>query len=138
MARTYNLDDFLDACADPNRVTVHHDAQEGARSYFHLYTEKDLLTFINGRGLENLQYINTMPWDFNPHKPPDIDIDAYSFYSGMKYGYIAFMYVPKTGKWRIKSFKPNSKPNIRELRANLRYLPFEGLSNVIDVTAEEK
>lgn len=137
MGATYNLDDFFDACTNPGKVTVAYDAKENARLNFNLLTEKALLTFLNDRGLENIEYINTRAWDLNPHKPPDIDVDSYSFCSGNKYGYIAFMFIPKTGKWRIKSFKLNLKSNPHKLEADLHYLPFEGLNNIIDLAREE-
>lgn len=137
MGATYSLDDFFDACSSPGKVTVSYDAKEGARLGFNLLTEKSLLAFINDRGLENTTYINTRPWDLNPHKPPDIDVDSYSFYSGNKYGYIAFMFMTKTGKWRIKSFKKNFKSNPRELKADMYYLPFEKLGSIIDIAREE-
>lgn len=47
-------------------------------------------------------------------------VDAYGFYSGTTYGYIAFMFQPKTNKWIIKSFKKND-------RQGPKYFPFGDL-----------
>jgi hypothetical protein len=121
MERAYDLGDFIKACADPNHVSVHYDAKKGAER-FNIFTEVDLLAFINSDGLEDVEFINTEVWHLNPNKPPDIYVDAYSFYSGKKYGYIAFMFSPKTQKWRIKSFKLNTKPKTREIKADRNYL----------------
>ena len=35
----------------------------------------------------------------------------YNFYSGEKYGYIAFLHQKKTGYWIVKSLKLNDKPD---------------------------
>ena len=42
-------------------------------------------------------------------------VNAYSFYSGLIYGYIAFFFQPKTSIWTIKSFKKNQEPDTRNL-----------------------
>jgi hypothetical protein len=42
-------------------------------------------------------------------------VDAYAFFSGIIYGYIAFVYITKTEKWLIKSFKKHEDPDPRNL-----------------------
>ncbi|EKE07799.1 MAG: hypothetical protein ACD_17C00512G0002 [uncultured bacterium] len=121
-----NLRSLVDACEDPNLVSVAYDAKKGAE-YFKILTEKALLAFINTGMLEDPKYINTRPWELNPHKPPDIMVEAFSFYSGKKYGYIAFMFIPKMQKWRIKSFKKNRDQDPRQLKTALLHSPFAGL-----------
>jgi hypothetical protein len=130
MPQAYDINEFINACGDPDKVTVAYDAKKGAE-YFKIYTEAALLAFINEGGLENLQHKNKEVWHLNPHKPPDIMVDAYNFHSGSKYGYIAFMFIPKTGKWRIKSFKQNTDPDPRLIAApnKFSYLPFAKPNN---------
>ncbi len=50
---------------------------------------------------------------------PQVMVDAYGFFSGEKWGYIAFYKSPFKEKWLIKSLKPNDRPNPRVL-AKLR------------------
>ncbi len=128
----YSFADFEKACNDPSKVAVSYDAKKGAEKDFNLLTESALLAFIGSGGLEDAVRINTDVWRFNPRKPPDIDVDSYSFYSGRKYGYIAFMFVPWTAKWSIKSFKINTEPNLREIETNLNYLPFQALKELVE------
>lgn len=111
----YDFNEFLKACGIPGNVTIAYDAKNGA-GYFNLLTESAILAFIACGGLENPNYINTDVWHLNPNKPPDVNVDAYSFFSGKKFGYIAFMFLPRTNKWRIKSFKRNNNPNPREIK----------------------
>lgn len=127
----YIFNEFLTACGVPGNVTVAYDAKNGA-GYFNLHTETALLAFIAGGGLEDCNYINTEVWHLNPHKPPDVNVDAYSFYSGKKYGYIAFMFLPKTNKWRIKSFKVNKDPDPKQIKSGLKHLPFDKLITLLD------
>ncbi len=90
-------------------------AMETAKSDFNLNTQKGVLEFIGNRGLESPCFINSKKWEKNPKPNHPIMVDAYNFYSGFIYGYIAFFYQPVTKKWIIKSFKKNSKPDIRNL-----------------------
>lgn len=106
MAIAYDLNDLIKACGEINRGVVLGKAERSARDDFGLLTKKAVLDFIYNDGLEKPQHINTKRWEQNP----DTDlilIDAYSFYSGPKHGYLAFFHSPKTGKWLIKSFKLN-------------------------------
>lgn len=52
---------------------------------------------------------------FITNKTVIIMVDAYAFFSGLIYGYIAFVYVTKTKKWIIKSFKKHEDPDPRNL-----------------------
>lgn len=106
MAAAYNLNDLIKACGEINKVVVLGKAEKSARDDFGLNTKKAVLDFIYNDGLENPHYINTKPWEQNPDSSL-ILIDAYSFYSGPKQGYMAFFFSTKTGRWLIKSFKLN-------------------------------
>jgi hypothetical protein len=107
MDAAYNPKDLITACCGGiSQVTVLGKAQKCAQDDFGLNTQKAVLDFICNDGLENLQYINTKPWELNPD-PTLILVDAYGFYSGQKQGYIAFFFSTKTNKWLIKSFKLN-------------------------------
>lgn len=134
----YTLDEFLDACGEPGKVAVAYDAKKDAEKYFKLVTEKDLLAFIFARGLEKLTPINCEEWRFNPNKPPAIYVDAYSFYSGNKFGYIAFMFIPKTNKWNIKSFHLNNNVAPINIGPVLQFSPFANLTNLMDIIREDK
>lgn len=120
MDAAYDLNDLIKACGKNNHVKVLGKAQESAGSDFGLYTEQAVLYFINDGGLEKPQHISKKPWEKNPD-PGLIWIDAYSFYSGPKQGYLAFFFSSKTGRWLIKSFKLNkdSEPRIYPLAEQL-------------------
>jgi len=98
------------------------------RIQFGLNTEVELLMFIGNGGLQDLDYINTEPWRNNPRKNVEVLIDAYTFRSNSKMGYIAFM---KTynDNYAIKSFHlDNNKITTRELGSNSNKLTLkEGL-----------
>ncbi|MGJ0516009.1 MAG: hypothetical protein ACR65O_09730 [Methylomicrobium sp.] len=107
MATAYDIDELIKACAQKNQVAVLNNAEKCARDDFGLNTKIAVLDFIASGGLETPHYINTKLWENNPDPATSIMVDAYSFYSGPKQGYIAFFFNPKTNKWLIKSFKLN-------------------------------
>lgn len=107
MAAAYALIDLINACGGINQVVVLSNAQTSARENFGLKTQKEVIDFIFNDGLECPHHINTKPWENNPDHSCVIQVDAYSFYSGPKHGYMAFFFSPKTNKWLIKSFKLN-------------------------------
>ena len=115
MEPEYDLAVFVEACADVNMVAVRDKAQADARKYFKLNTKIALLYFIHNGGLEDPRHYNTKPWDKNPSNDSVIMIDAYGFFSGMIYGYIAFRFNANTNQWYIKSFKLNRDPDPRNL-----------------------
>jgi hypothetical protein len=57
--------------------------------------------------LESPKFINSKKWENNPRPELVIMVDAYTFYSGIFCGYIAFFYQKATEQWVIKSFKKN-------------------------------
>jgi hypothetical protein len=73
-------------------------------------TEAAIVDFIGNNGLCD-------PVFQEPPRPlqklPHVMVDAYAFYSGDKWGYIAFYRSPFIDKWLIKSLKPNDRPNPR-------------------------
>ncbi len=85
---------------------------------------KEILNFIGYGGLEKLKFIRTKPWKNNPEPKVPVMVDSYEFYSGMHFGYIAFMFIDKTKRWIIKSFKNNNEPDARNL-------VFDGLKKLI-------
>jgi len=102
----YIYSKFKDACGkNPSSVFISKNAMKGANEVFNLKKETDLLDFIYNDGLEKLEFYNSREWDNNPDKKNKIFIDAYEFISGLKRGYIAFLFNDKTKKWIIKSFK---------------------------------
>jgi hypothetical protein len=115
MTGAYNLKNFIEACGDVKQVGVRGKAQDDASDHFLLPTKPRLLNFIYSGGLDSPKHINTKIWEANPEPATPIMVDAYSFYAGTIYGYIAFRFNPKTGAWYIKSFKPNTAPDPRNL-----------------------
>lgn len=107
MATAYDLKELIKACAESNQVVVLSKAEKCAREDFGLNTKKAVLDFIANEGLENPRLLNTKLWEKNPDPTCVIMVDAYSFYSGPKQGYIAFLFSTITQKWLIKSFKLN-------------------------------
>ena len=69
---------------------------ETARSDFNLNTQESVLSFIGNDGLESPHLINTKAWENNPDTENPIMVDAYGFYSGSMYGYLAFFYQQAT------------------------------------------
>ncbi|NOU23582.1 MAG: hypothetical protein HOO93_17680 [Methyloglobulus sp.] len=108
MAASYDLNNFIAACGNNNQVILIGNAKKTASEDFGLHTTKDVLDFISNGGLENINFLNTKTWDNKPHTiQVAIFVDAYSFHSGSKHGYLAIMFNPATKKWLIKSFKLN-------------------------------
>lgn len=133
MDAAYDLNNLIKACGKINYVKVLGKAQESAGTDFGLYTEQAVCDFINDGGLEKPQYINTKPWENNPD-PGLILIDAYSFYSGPKQGYLAFFFSIKTDRWLIKSFKLNKDSEPRTYLLTEQLLTLKALMK----TNEEK
>ena len=109
----YNFNNFKNTCSsNKNDVFIHKQAQMDADEYFNLKTKSQLLDFISNDGLEDLRFVNQTPWRNNPDPNNPVMIDAYEFRTLAKLGYIAFMYIKKTGKWLIKSFKLSENANL--------------------------
>lgn len=103
-------------CADgTSKIVVTRGAMETAKTDFKLMTQSNVLEFIANGGLEKPSFINKKEWKNNPDKSVVIMVDAYAFFSGILYGYIAFIYITKTKKWLIKSFKKHRDPDPRNL-----------------------
>lgn len=113
MQPTYDLNEFLKSCLEGNPAPfILRGALMTARADFNLKTQTQVLDFIGNNGLEKPCLINVKPWENNPNLAQPIMVDAYGFYSGMRYGYIAFFHSP-VRKWIIKSFKNNNQPDPR-------------------------
>lgn len=112
----YDLDEFVRDCADgTSKIVVSRGAMETARSDFKLPTQNKVLEFIANGGLEKPTFINKKEWENNADDTVVIMVDAYAFFSGIMYGYIAFVYITKTKKWLIESFKRHEDPDPRNL-----------------------
>jgi len=112
----YKFDDFVNDCAvGTSKIFVSRGAMETARSDFKLATQNQVLEFIANGGLEKPTFINKKEWENNNDDTVVIMVDAYAFFSGIIYGYIAFVYITKTKKWLIKSFKKHEDPDPRNL-----------------------
>lgn len=106
MTASYDIKDLIDACSCPVNVVVLRNALASASIDFGLNTAKEVIEFICNGGIENPKLINTKKWEKNPDVI-SIYVDSYSFFSGKKHGYLAFMFSDKTKKWLIKSLKLN-------------------------------
>lgn len=112
----YKFDDFVRDCTDgASKIVVSRGAMETARKDFKLMTQDRVWEFIANGGLEKPVFINKKEWENNTDKSVLIMVDAYAFFSGIIYGYIAFVYITKTKKWLIKSFKRHEDPDPRNL-----------------------
>lgn len=111
---SYHYTAFCAGCAGgPACTIVSKGAQQTARSDFGLNTAAAVLEFVAEGGLESPSFISSSVWLNNPDPANTIMVDSYDFHSGPTlYGYIAFLKAP-TGKWLIKSFKKNDKPDPR-------------------------
>lgn len=110
MNQSYDINEFIADCSDAKKVHVAYKALETAAQDFGIESEqKKILEFISNGGLEKLNFINSEIWDANPNPAIPAMVDAYGFYSGFKFGYMAFLKnpLPKTKKWLLKSFKKN-------------------------------
>jgi hypothetical protein len=107
----YNLEEFEKGCRDGLAKVINPALTTGSAE-FGLATEADILAFIGNGGLEKPEFANTEPWRNNPKPDQEILVDSYNFYSGLDYGYVAFM-KGATGLWIVKSLKKNDKPSSR-------------------------
>jgi hypothetical protein len=121
----YNLKDLVRDCGEADSVIISRGALETARADFSLATADDIRTFISNGGLEQPKFIRKAPWENNKDKKVTIQVDSYEFFSGNRYGYLAFVKVP-TGKWLIKSLKNNDRPNPKFLQTRSTPKNLEG------------
>ncbi|MFH1652614.1 MAG: hypothetical protein ABIE74_01005 [Pseudomonadota bacterium] len=113
---SYDLSQFVIACNIGNKsALVLDEAMKTAKLDFNLYTQDKVLSFIGNGGLESPKFANTERWIKNPDPKNPIMVDSYNFFSGLDYGYLAFLFQLKFKKWFIKSFKKNDKPDPRNL-----------------------
>lgn len=105
------------ACGEKGRVIAYGKAPEDASRDFNLHTKEAIYSFV-AEGLETPTFINQKPWENDLDQTNPTTVYAFSFYSGKKFGYIAFMKSNQTGKWLIKSFKKNN-------REDSRFIPFK-------------
>lgn len=116
MQPQYNINDFITDCiTGVSKVYASKNTLETARADFNLNTQGQVFEFIGNGGLESPSFISCRPWKNNPDPSNQIFVDAYGFYSGFIYGYIAFFYQLKMNKWIIKSFKKNIDLDPRNL-----------------------
>lgn len=112
MADAYDFIEFIRDCS-AGKAQVTGKALSTARLDFGLTTQRDVLSFIGSGGLERPVAANlAAPLEKNPFLPIEITVDSYDFFSGVKYGYLAYWRRPD-GLWVIKSFKENDKTNPR-------------------------
>jgi len=115
----YDVDAFLKACKrwKKPRVVVLKKALDDASNDFGLNTSGEILRFIANGGLEQLEFINSKPWENNPDPSMPMIVDGYEFVSLMKRGYVAFMFNTITGYWTIKSFHISDEASLAFVEA---------------------
>ena len=103
----YDIKDFVEACkangGKPSIVALEGRVRRTADRDFNLKTREAILSFIAAGGLEDLEFVNSLPFRLSAEIPPPI-CDAYHFKSGFSIGYISFFYSEPNKKWVIKSF----------------------------------
>lgn len=113
MASEYLWDDFVGACSSATSATavyVRPSAMETAERDFNLATQAAIIDFVGSdESCQKATYIRTDDLEAWKGDPPPPKVDSYSFYSGPKFGYLAFFRNPLTGQWVIKSFKKNEQ-----------------------------
>lgn len=105
----YELSSFIAACQVGGQVFVTRGALQTATSDFGLTKDSDVMAFIGDGGIERPTFVNSVPWVNNPKPENKILVDSYSFYTGTKFGYLAFCYNDNTQKWMLKSMKKNDQ-----------------------------
>ncbi len=108
------LSGLKDACKAKNKVNVIGRAVPDARAHFNLETKVKIFDFIRD-GLEGPEHINTREWEGNPNKVTPAHVYSFSFFSGAKFGYLAFIHITTTDFWLVKSLKANTSPDPRNL-----------------------
>lgn len=108
------LKQLTTACGEKGQVIAYGSAPDDARRDFNLHTKEALYNFV-AEGLESPAFINQKPWENDPDQSNPAIVYAFSFYSGKKFGYIAFVRSNQTGKWLIKSFKKNDREDPRAI-----------------------
>ncbi len=108
----YDIKDFIKACkgdrGQPSKVALEGRVRRTADRDFSLKTKEAILAFIVVGGLEDIEFVNSKPYELSTEIPPPI-CDAYNFRSGYAYGYISFFYSESNKKWVIKSFHRDDK-----------------------------
>lgn len=103
----YDIKDFLKACkgdrSQPSKVALEGRVRSTADRDFSLKTREAILAFIAEGGLEELEFVNSIPYRLSAEVPPPF-CDAYVFKSGYTVGYISFFCSVSNNKWIIKSF----------------------------------
>lgn len=105
------LQGLIDACEKKQKIHTIGEVEQNARRDFGLSNKTQIYSFIWNNGLEKPQYIGKSQWKNNPNRATEETVYEFNFYSGLKFGYIAFVKIETTGFWIIKSFKKNTKPN---------------------------
>src|SRR5665213_138749 len=112
MPPEYDLEILFAICGKTQElITIPSRVLNSANEDFDLKDKTEILDFIATGGLEGLNHINTRPLEKNSFGV-EVSVDAYSFYTGDKYGYFAFYLTPNSD-WVIKSLKRNTDPDPR-------------------------
>lgn len=95
------LTEFIEACAKGDTIIL-GNAETTAREQFNLFSKPAIRQFIGDGNLENIEFRESREFKKNPA----FTVHSYNFYSGKKYGYLAF-FLGENQKWFLKSFKLN-------------------------------
>lgn len=84
----YAIEDFIKDCQDQKNIALEHGVLASATRDFMLKTKSELLTYITNGKMEELEFINSIPYRNSREIPLPI-CDAYTFTSGYTSGYIS-------------------------------------------------
>lgn len=104
----YDLQEFIDACKLNEEIGIYEKARKKALE-LNLETRNEIIQFIANGGLEYCTHQTSKTLKYNiggilkdPLHPIPIIVDAYTFVTGRKMGYISFLRL-QNGGWFIKS-----------------------------------
>ena len=134
--KAYDLEVFLAACCSSRAIVIiDPPVFVTTRSFLNLGLKDQVLDFLISEGIEDLKYINTLPWEKNPQ----LLVDAYEFLADKgkpneKCCYLAFLKT-LTNKWFIKSLH-EQKDEFRVLHQDgvkqLTHKPFGDLGRIFN------
>ncbi len=99
----YDIEDFIRDCHDHKKIVLEYGVIESASRDFNLRTKRALLEYISNEGMEELEFVNSIPYRKSTDIPPPF-CDAYTFKSGYSSGYLSFYVSRGSEKWILKSF----------------------------------
>jgi len=106
------IKEFIAACGNtPEKVIPINNVLHDARTYYKIFTKRELLEFIANGGLEQLVFDKRKQWEKNFTQQRPLFVYSFKFKSLHLPGYIAIIENNIIGNWLLKSFHPPTKGN---------------------------